>query len=168
MNASKEKLEKAKIFLELALNTDQIIQQANKRLAEKVRSIFAVTSTLVPIVVGLGYFIIKETKAYWVLLPIFLSLVMFLLAITIGIWVQKPTYYKYVDPKVIAKKYRGKGKSLRFFVNKWASALSDTANYNASVVNKKEDVLKCMYTLVAIGLGILAVSFLVLTFGMMN
>jgi hypothetical protein len=168
MNESKEKLEKAKIFLELALNTDQIIQQANKRLTEKVRSIFAVTSTLVPIVVGLGYFILKETKAYLILLPIFLSLVMFLLAITLGVWVQKPTHYKYVDPRVIAKKYRGKGKSLRFFVNKWASAWSDTANYNASVVNKKEDVLKCMYTLVAIGLGILAVSFLLLAFSMMN
>ena len=168
MNASQDKLEKAKIFLELALKTDQTIQQANKRLTEKVRNIFAVASTLIPIVVGLGYFILKETRAYWILLPIFLSLVMFLLAITLGIWVQRPTHYKYVDPKVIVKKYKGKGKSLRFFVNKWASTWSDTANYNASVVNRKENGLNCMYALVAIGLAILAVSFLFLAISMIN
>jgi len=168
VNTSQDKLEKAKIFLELALKTDQTIQQANKRLTEKVRNIFAVASTLIPIVVGLGYFILKETRAFWLLLPIFISLVMFLLAITLGIWVQRPTHYKYVDPKVIVEKYRGKRKSLRFFINKWASSWSDTANYNASVVNEKENVLKSMYALVAIGLAILAVSFLLLTFSMIN
>ena len=168
MSVNKDKVEKAKIFLELALKSDEIIREANKRLTEKANRIFTVASALIPIVVGLGYFIIEETMAYWILLPIFLSLVMFLSAITLGIWVQRPTHYKYVDHKVIVKKYRGKGKTLRFFVNKWASSWSDVANYNAFVVNKKENGLNGMYALVAIGLGILAVSFLFLILNMTN
>jgi len=168
VNASKDKLEKAKIFLELALKSDQTIQQANKRLTEKVKSIFAVASALIPIVVGLGYFIIRETRAYWILVSIFFSLLAFFSAIALGIWVQRPTRYKYVDPGVIVKKYRKEGKSLRFFVNKWASTWCDTVNHNTHIINAKENYLNWMFTLVAIGLAILATSFFYLTFSMMN
>ncbi len=158
------KEEQAKIFLQLALKTDQTIWKANKRLTEKIRGIFAVSSTLIPIIFGLGYFIIKETRAFWMLFPIFLSLITFLSAIILGIWLHRPTDYKYVDPSVIMKKY--KGKPLKYIINKFASTWSDTSNHNASIINDKENWLNCMYALVAIGLGILAVSFLLLTVNM--
>ena len=166
MSDDTEKLEKAKIFLELALKSELTIQEANKRLTEKIKGIFAIASTLIPIVIGLGYFIIKETRVYWVLWSIFLSLVMFLLAIVLGIWLQRPTDYKYVDPSVIVKKHEGK--PLRYVINKFASTYSDTTNHNASIINAKENGLNLMFTLVVIGLIILAVSFLFLAISLVN
>lgn len=158
--------EQAKIFLELALKTDQAIQEANKRLAEKIKGVFAIASTLIPIVIGLGYFIIKETRVYWILWSIFLSLVMFLLAIILGIWLQRPTDYRYVDASVIVKKHNGK--PLRYIINKFASTYSDIANHNASIINAKENGLNLMFILVVIGLMILAVSFLFLAISLVN
>jgi hypothetical protein len=70
--------------------------------------------------------------------------------------------FEYVDPRFIVERYRGKGKSLRFFLNKWASTFCDTANRNAEKVNSKEKQLNYMYSCVIIGLAILAKSFLLL------
>ena len=161
-----EKLDKAKIFLELALKSEIVIQQANQRLNEKIRSIFAVASTLIPIVIGLGYFILKETREYWILWSISLSLLMFFLAIVLGIWLQRPTNYRYVDPSIIVKKY--KEKPLRYIINKLASTYSDTVNQNASIINAKENYLNLMFALIVIGLIVLAISFVFLAVSLMN
>jgi hypothetical protein len=162
LSSGQDKIEKAKIYLDLAIRTDQTIQQAYQRLTEKIKSAFTLASALIPIVAGLGYFIAKETSAYWILFSIFLSLLSFVSAIVLGIWLFRPMNFEYDDPKVIVDNYRGKGKSLRFFVNKWASTWCDTANKNARIVNSKEKGLNCMLTLVVIGLAILTVSFLFL------
>ncbi len=65
MSSDKDDLETAKVFLELALKSDETIQETVKRLTDKVKSIFTVSSALTPIVVGLGYFIIKDTREHW-------------------------------------------------------------------------------------------------------
>lgn len=166
MSASKEELEKAKFFFELALESDQTIQKANERLTEKIRGVFTVASTLVPIVVGLGYFILKETKAYWLFLPIFTSLIMFLLAIGRGVLLHKPTDFLFVDPLTIMMKY--KKKSLRYVINKSASTWSDTVVHNSEVINSKENGLNQMLIFITVGLVILAVSFLLLVISMIN
>lgn len=157
MNDDVEELEKAKIFLKLAIGQGLIIQQAIQRLNGKIKGILAITSTLIPIVVGLGYFIIKETKIYWMLIPISLSLGIFLWAVGKGIVLQMPTDYFYVDPSVTVKKHHTK--PLKYIINKLASTYCDVVNYNASSINKKEKSLKEMCYLVLLGLIILVVSF---------
>ncbi len=157
-----EKTETAKTYLDLAIKTDNIIQQAYQRLTEKIKSIFTLASALIPVVAGLGYFIGKETNSYWILFPIFLSISAFVTAISLGIGIFRPMSFEYVDAKYIVDKYRDKDKSLKFFLNKWACTYSDTANKNANAVNAKERQLNYMYSCVVIGLGILAFSFLLL------
>ena len=161
MNEFKEeKLEKARFFFELALESDEVLQRANERLTEKIRSVFAVTSTLIPIVIGLGYFILKETRAYWIFVPIFATLVMFLSAIVVGILLHKPTNFKIINPKVIINKH--KGKSLTYVINKSASTWADVVAHNRLVINSKENRLNLMLICLAVGLGILAFVFILL------
>jgi hypothetical protein len=150
------------------LKTDQIIQHANQRLTDKIKSVFSLTSALIPIVAGLGYFIAKETNAYWILFPISICLSLFVFATALGIGLFRPSNFEYVDPKFIVEKYRGKGKSYRFFVNKWASTICDTANKNAKTVNAKENKLNLMYFLVVMGLAVLTASFLFLALSVTN
>jgi hypothetical protein len=125
-------------------------------------------SALIPTVAGLGYFIAQETKSYWILFPIFLSISAFVLAIALGIMLFTGSSYLYVDPKFVIDKYRGKNKSLRFFVNKWASTYCDTANKNAEVVNSKFKRINYMNKCIIIGLAIFGLSFLLLAIDLTN
>lgn len=162
MVAQREKLEKAKIYLDLALKTEERIQQSIGRVNEKTKSAFTLASALIPVVAGLGYFIGKETNSYWILFPVFLSLSAFVAAIALGIGLFRPTSFDYCDPKCVVKKYKGQDKSTIFFVYTWASTIVDTANNNASILNSKERTSNYMYSCIIIGLAILAVAFLFL------
>jgi len=134
---------------------------------DKIKTAFTLTSALITAISALGYFIAKETQFYWILIPTFLSLMAFISAVAIGIGLFRPTNFEYVDPMVIVNEYRGKGYPLRFFLNKWASTISDTVNGNADVVNAKETGLNRMYSLIVIGLAIFATSFLFLAISLL-
>jgi len=164
--SSKEEVEKAKFFFDLALESDKVIQQANKRLSEKISSFLALGSTLVPIVAALGYFILKETTYYYIFIPIFVSLIFFLLAIARGIVLQKPTDFKFVNPIKMINRHNKK--SLRYVIEKSASTWSDTVDYNKEVINSKERGVNEMLILIAIGLSILAIAFLGLGIKMLS
>lgn len=125
-------------------------------------------SALIPTVAGLGYFIAKETNSYWLLFPIFLSLSAFVSAIALGIGLFTGASYLYVDPKTIIDNYRGKNKSVRFFINVWASTYCDVANQNAQVVNAKFVRINYMNKCVITGLAILGFSFLLLAIILTN
>lgn len=160
MDKDEEKLEKAQFFFKLSLESDKILQHSNELLTEKIRGVFAVTSAIIPIVVGLGYFILKETNAHWIFIPIFASLLMFLVAIAIGVYLHKPTNFKVVNPEVIICKH--KHKSLRYVINKSASTWADVVSHNRSVINSKEMSLNLMLIFLTLGLVILAVTFILL------
>lgn len=119
-------------------------------------------SALIPIVSGLGYFIAQNTNSYWILIPIFLSISAFVAAIAYGIMLFTGSSYLYVDPKFIIDTYRGKKKSLRFFINKWASTYCDISDYNANVVNAKLLWITFMNKCLIIGLAIFGFSFFLL------
>lgn len=157
-----ESLEKAKVYLELSLKTDEVIQQAYTKLTDKIKSIFTLASGLIPAVGALGYFIAKETSAYWILFPIFLSISAFVFAICLGINIFRPKSFKYVKPREVLKEFKGKGKSLKYIINRWASVYCTIADKNAEVVNSAEKQLNYMYSCIVIGLAILTVSFLLL------
>jgi len=160
MSADEDKLQKARFFFELASKTDEMVEKANERLRKKIQGVFSVSSTMVPIVLGIGYFILKESNAYWVIIPMFISLLAFVYAIAKGISLFKPKGFKYVNPKKAIKKY--KNKSLTFTINKSASTLADTAVKNVRVINDKEDGLNQMLTAIVFGSFMLAIAFLLL------
>ena len=163
---SKEELEKAKFFFQLALESEQVIQQAYERLNTKIRHFFAVTSTLIPIVTGLGYFIVRETKVYLVFIPILLSLVFLLGAIGRGILLQKPTHILFVNPMKMINSHRKK--SVKYIIEKSASTWSDTVAHNRNVINSKENGLTQMLIFIGAGLIMLAIAFLTLGITLMN
>jgi len=125
-------------------------------------------SALIPTVAGLGYFIAQETNSYWILFFIFLSISAFVSAIAFGMMLFMGASYLYYDPKFTIDKYKGKNKSLRFFLNKWASTYCDTANHNAEVVNSKFEKLNYMNKCIIMGLSIFGFSFLLLAISLTN
>lgn len=161
-----EELEKAKFFFDLTLKSEQVIQQANERLTEKIRSSFALASTLIPIVVGLGYFILKETDTFWIFWFIFPSLIAYIYAIARGIFLHMPSGYKFVNPMKAIDKH--KEKSLRFIIGRSSYGWSRSVDHNKRLINSKERGLKHMLTSIAIGLLILIISFLALGISMLN
>jgi hypothetical protein len=90
MSSSDEELNKVRFFYELASKSGDYVQKAAERLGEKVRWFITSASTLVPIVIGLGYYILKETTDYWIFLLFLLSLTSLFSAIIIGIFLQRP------------------------------------------------------------------------------
>ena len=160
MDEKEEELQKAKFFFELALKSDELVQKAGERLNEKIKGFMTLSATLVPFVVGLGYYILKQTATYWVLISFLLSLGSFVLSIIIGVFIQRPTGFRFLNPKKFKKKW--KEKPLIYVVNKSASTWSDIVAKNKRVINSKEFWLDAMLSLICLGLAILAITFLAL------
>jgi hypothetical protein len=155
-----ENIEIAKKYLEIAQTTDQTINKAYETVTSKIASSFSLTSALITAIAALGYFIAKETSFYWLLFPVFISISFFVIALIIGLNTYKPTKFLYIDPMEIVNLYKDKNKPSRFFFNKWACTICDTANNNAKVLNSKHKGLNLMYSFIAIGLIVFAISFL--------
>jgi len=160
MNKEEEELQKAKFFFKLALKSDAVLQKANERLNEKIKGFIAISATLVPIVVGLGYYILTQKTANWVFIPFLLSLGSFVLSIIIGVFIQRPTGFRFLNPKKFKRKWDQK--PLIFVVYKSASTWSDIVAKNKRVINSKEFWLDAMLGLICLGSAILAVTFLAL------
>ena len=160
MDSDEEKLKKAQFFFELALKSDEVLQKANERLNDKVKGFMTISATLVPIVVGVGYYILKQTEINWVFIPFLLSLASFILSIIIGLIIQRPTGFRFLNPKKFMNKF--KDKSLVYVINKSASTWSDIVHKNKKVINSKEFWLNVMLSLVCLGLTILAATFLLI------
>jgi hypothetical protein len=156
--SDEEDIAKAKFFFELALHSDKVITQAYERLNVKIRHVFTIASTLIPIVVGLGYFFIKEYN--WVVIPIFACLVSLLLAIFQGISLQKPTSFSVFKPYEFTQKFHKS--SYRYIVEKSASTWSGTVRKNRQIINSNENGLNTMLRYITCGLSILIITFVLL------
>jgi hypothetical protein len=148
------------------LKSDSVVQQAYTRLSEKIRGFLVVTSTLIPIIVGLGYYILKETKAHWMYIPILFSLFFLFLAIAQGISLQRPTDFRFLQPKEFIPKF--KEKPLRYIINKSAVTWAKGVYHNHQALMSKERGLKFMLVFITVSLGILAFSFIVLGASMLG
>ena len=126
-------------------------------MSQKIKGIFATASTLIPIVAGLGYFILKEEYTTEILQLIISSLTCFFIAVAIGFWLHGPGDFRYMNTSVIFKKH--KDKTLRFLTNKSASTLSDIALHNSDVLNSKENWIKLMLLFIIFGLVLVAIAF---------
>jgi len=160
MNSIDENLEKAKFFCELALKSGEHIQKANEQLGEKVRWFITSASTLVPIVLGVGYYILQQTTNYWVFLLFFLSLISLGSAIIIGMIVQRPTSLLVFDAQNFMNEFRKKNRI--YIINKSAATWSDIFAQNREIINSKENYLYAMVGLICFSLLLLVIVFLML------
>jgi len=159
-------LEKARLYLELSISSDKTIRDASERLSQKIKGIFTTAATLIPMVAGLGYFILKEGYNQWIFWFILSSLLFLFIAIGLGFWLHKPGDFKYLDASIIFKKY--KRKSLKFLINKSASTLADITIHNSSVLNSKENWVKWMIIFILISLFCVALAFITFVMSILN
>ena len=155
---SDEELKKAQFFFDFVAKTDHITEQSNERVLKKTHGVLTLASALVPIVFGLGYFVLSQTKQQVAVVPIFLSLILFLLAIARGIFLLKPKQFFYVDVLKLIEKY--KDEPLSVIINKSAVSWADIVNDNQTVINSREKGINQMLILIALGLILLAIAFL--------
>jgi hypothetical protein len=160
MSSKDEDLEKAKFFYELALKSGEYIQRANERLTDKVRWFTASASTLIPLTLGVGYYILQQPANYWIF-PVFsLSLVSLVSATILGMIVQRPTNSWVFDAQTFLTKFNKKNQT--FIVNKSAATMSDISALNLKTINSKENYLYCMIALICFALFLLIITFLAL------
>jgi len=160
MDSEEEKLQKARFLFELALKSDEVLQKASERLNEKVKGFMTISATLIPIVVGLGYYVLKQTTVSWVLAPFLLSLASFVLSIAIGVFIQRPSGFRFLNPKKFMRRF--KKESLVYVINKSASTWSGIVAKNKRVINSKEFWLDAMLSSICFGLVVLVVTFALL------
>lgn len=158
---SDEELKKAQFFFDFVAKADNVTEQSNERLLKKIHGVLTLASTLVPVVVGLGYFVLSQTKQQATVIPIFLSLILFLLAITRGIILLKPKQLVHMDVLKLIENY--KDKPLSYIVNISAVSWADMVNDNQKLINSKEKGINQMLILIASGLILLAIAFLIAT-----
>lgn len=155
---SDEELKKAQFFFDFVAKADHITEQSNERVLKKIHGVLTLASTLVPVVFGLGYFVLSQTKQQATVIPIFLSLILFLVAIARGIFLLKPKQFFYLDVLKLIEKY--KDETLTFIINKSAVSWADIVNDNQTLINSKEKGINQMLILITLGLILLAVAFL--------
>lgn len=158
MSTIDENLEKAKFFFELALKSNEYVQQMNERLGEKVRWFTSSASTLVPIIVGVGYYVLKQTTCNWIIALFSLSLASLVSAIIIGMVIQRPSGFLVLDPQTFMNKFSGKSRT--FITNKSAATWSDIFVQNKKVVNSKENWMYAMLGLICFSLILLVAIFI--------
>ncbi len=155
---SNEELQKAQFFFDFVAKADHITEQANERVLKKIHGVLTLASTLVPVVFGLGYFVLSQTKQQLTVIPIFLSLILFTLSIARGISLLKPKQFFYPDVLKIIQKY--KDEALVNVINLSAVSWADIVNDNQDLINSKEKGINQMLVLITLGLILLSIAFL--------
>ena len=156
---SEEEIRKAQFFFDFVAKSDDVTELSNERVTKKIHEVLTLASTLVPVVFGLGYFIISQTKQQVTVIPIFLSLIVFLLAIIKGVFLLKPKQLFHMDVLKLIEKY--KDETLDYIINISAISWADMVNDNQIIINSKEKGINQMFILIALGLIVLAVAFFI-------
>jgi len=159
-------LEKAKFLYELALKSGEYVQKANERLIEKVRWFTTSASTLVPLVLGVGYYILRQTTNNSIFFLFFISLISLVSAIIIGMVIQRPTSLLVFDAQTFMNKFINKNQI--FLIEKSTATLSDIFALNRETINSKENYLYAMIGLICFSLLLLVIVFLTLGLTMWN
>jgi hypothetical protein len=155
--------EKAHFLYEAAVKADEAIQKANERVTDKVKGFMSIAAALIPIIIGVGYFILKQTPASWV--PILFALFLLSLgslsaAIGFGIYLQRPLgFYVFNSLEMMKKHYI---KSPHYVMNRYAITWSDIADKNLKIINNKQYYIILMLGLICAAIAVLIVIFFLL------
>ena len=155
---SEDEIRKAQFFFDFVAKADYVTEQSNEHVLKKINGVLTLASTLVPVVVGLGYFVLSQTKQLVTVIPIFISLILFLLAIARGIILLKPKQLFDIDVLKLIQKY--KDETLSYIINISAVSWADMVNDNQELINSQEAGVNQMFILIVSGLILLAVAFL--------
>jgi len=159
--SQQEKIEKARFLFDVAVKSDETIQKANERINDKIKGFMSIAATLVPIIVGVGYFILKQESGIWasiLFIFFFFSLGTLIAAIGVGMHVQRPREYRVFNPYIMMKKYYKKNQ--RFLTETYAMTWSHTVHRNLKKIEYKEYYIRMMLRLIFCSLASLVATFL--------
>jgi hypothetical protein len=160
IESQQQEIEKARFLFDVAVKSDEMIQKANERINDKIKGFMSIAAALVPIIVGVGYFVLKQESGSWtfvLFILFFLSLGTLIAAIGVGIYIQRPLEYRVFNPYKMMKKYHKKNQ--RFMTNKYAITWSHTVHRNLKKIEHKEYYIKLMLILIFCSLALLVVTF---------
>jgi len=151
---------KTEFFNGLILNSYNQIIENSKQLDSKTHSIITVATAILPLVLGLFYYLLNSTVTRSILFPeialsIGFGVVMFILAMVKGCLTYKTFSYKALDSYTFLKRHFQE--SIEEVVEVAAVTLGDMTDQNWTLVQRKaasfEDTLRYL-TLGAIAFGI--------------
>jgi hypothetical protein len=158
--SSKEELEKAKFLYDCVAKSDDIATKAYERINAKIHTILGVLSTVIPISIGIGYYILSSSFSLPFFLLFIASLVFFIIALGKSIHLLDPKWFLYVDARMLMERYDDK--PLSFIVFKIASTWDDVVNKNVQVTNSLRSGLRQVVFSILIGLCFLILAFIAL------
>jgi len=164
-----QRLKKVEFLYTLALNGYNHIIETSRQLDQKTHNIIALTSVLLPVLLGLFSYVFGEAASQlglfpWVAFCVAIGILMFIIAIAKGCWTYRTHTFKALDPYTFAKNHVKE--SLLDLVEVAVSTLGDMTDHNWKVNEQKaasyEGTLRYL-TLGAIAFGI---GFLLLMFAL--
>ncbi len=152
-----EEAEKSKAFLELTIESNKRIEEAYDQVNKKIGTIFSSAATLVAIVAGLGYFVLKEGYTLGTLIFVTASLTCLFLALAVGFSLHELSDFGYLIPTQIFQKFKEEPmESLR---SRAALTLDEITQENCAIINSKERWIKLMLFFIFLGLAFAAIGF---------
>ena len=157
MDDSDEELLKSQFFFNYANNLNSITFQVSNRLYNKIKDLTAIVMALLPILFGLSYYFLDNSKFRPLLFPISLALSSLAIAVLAGFIILWNNEFIYNDPLALIQEYHKE--SISFITLKTASSLADVVNANVGEHNKLGDRYQIMIVFVAVGILILMITF---------
>lgn len=160
---SEDHLEKMEFFNGLVLDSYNQIIENSRQLDSKTHNIIAIVSALLPLVLGLFYYLVRGTLIQFALFPyiaffVGLGVVLFILALVTGCWTYKTFSYKALDSYAFLKRHFNE--SIEDILEVATVTLGDMMDENWNLVEQKTRLFE--YTLrfltsgaIAFGIGFL-------------
>jgi len=157
---SKEEMEKARFFYDCVAKSDDITTKSYERINAKIHTILGVLSTVIPISIGVGYYILSDSFSLLFFFLFIALLASFTIALGKCIHLLDPKWFLYVDVRMLMERYDDK--PLSFTVFKIASTWDDVINKNVQVTNSLRSGLRQVVFSILIGLCFLILAFIAL------
>ena len=155
-----EQLEKARFYLEEAHRYFDIVNDARRKIDDKINNFIALSGVLVNVTLGLALLFPGQKNSITTLWLLFVSVVLYLVVIVIGLISYRPAKIITRDIKGIIEKFENAGSETQLFepIQHLAWNLSRDAEENRKGVSKKAKSFRIMLVVFGIGIFFLAIA----------
>jgi len=165
---------KARFFYEAAIESYALINESNNHLDKKAHDTLMFVSAMVPITVGLIYFVIESIPLnreiiysnpfIFMITMLIFSLFFFIVSLILLIFLYLPKEFKRINPAKLIDKY--KDKTLKESLQTLSATVASISEENKEICNQKANILKWAQIFILVGIITLFLSVisLLLTF----
>jgi hypothetical protein len=155
-----ERLEKAKFYLDEAHKYFDTINEARRKLDDKISNFIALSGVLVNVTVGLAILFLGKVGSLTTLVLLLVSVILYLVVIGLGLVFYRPANLRVRDIRKVIQKFDGEEKTSELFepIEHLAMNLSHDAQRNQQILSVKARAFRIMLLIFGI-----AILFLVVT-----